>query len=239
MKELIKKNRLKVNEELRSAERRRFFSPASYGGYQVTVPLILEYAHGELIDIGCGDMPFKDIIRGKVTLYDSLDIERRVSDVKYVGDIQNMDIIEDCRYDSAVCLEVIEHVQNPFQAVAEIYRILKKGGILILSVPHLSRLHEEPNDFFRYTKYGLQSLLEGAGFKVLKITPQGGIFSFIGHQFSTIFVCMFWHIPIIKKIVFLMNKWFCVKVCYLLDKMFDDKKIFALGYTCVAQKRVT
>jgi SAM-dependent methyltransferase len=237
MKELLRRNRQKVNEDLRSAEQRKFFSPTTYSAYQVTTPAILAYAHGKLIDIGCGDMPYKDLILDKVTQYDTLDIERRVAEVKFVCDIQNMDIISDNSYDSAVCLEVLEHVQNPFQAIAEVHRILKKGGMLILSVPHLSRLHEEPNDFFRYTKYGIQFLLEDAGFKVLKITERAGIFSFLGHQFSTVFVCLLWHIPIIKRIVFFVNKWLCVKPCYLLDKIFDKKKIFALGYTCVAQKR--
>ncbi len=234
---LLERNRLRVNKELRSAKQRRFFSPATYSDYQVKVPALLAYASGRLIDIGCGDMQYKELIPDKVTQYDSLDIERRVAEVNFVGDIQNMNMIGNNSYDSAVCFEVLEHVQNPFRAIAEINRILKKGGILILSVPHLARLHEEPNDFFRYTKYGLTSLLENAGLEVLEITPQGGIFSFLGHQFSTIFVCLFWHIPIIKRIVFFINKWLCLKPCCLLDKVFDKEKIFALGYICVAQKR--
>ena len=237
MGKLLKRNRQKVNEELRSVEQRKFFSPANYNDYQLTVSAIAAYAHGRLIDIGCGDMAYKDVILDKVTQYDTFDVERRVAEVKFLGDIHNMDTISDSDYDCVLCLEVLEHVRNPFQAVAEVHRILKMGGTLILSVPHLSRLHEEPNDFFRYTKYGLQSLLDDAGFEVLQITPRGGIFSFLGHQLSTIFVCSFWHIPMIKRIVFFVNKWLCVKSCYLLDEVFDRRKIFALGYTCVGQKR--
>ena len=236
MKGLLQRNRLKVNEELRSAEQRRFFSPATYSGYQAIAPAIRRYVRGKFIDIGCGDMPYKNLILDEVTQYDTLDIERRVQEVKFIGDIQDMNIISDNSYDSAMCLAVLEHVQNPFRAIVEIHRILKKGGVLILSVPHLSRLHEEPKDFFRYTKYGLQFLLESAGFNILGITPEAGIFSFLGHQFSTIFVCLFWHIPILKRIVFFVNQWLCVRLCYLLDKVFDKRKIFALGYTCVAQK---
>lgn len=236
MKSLLEKNRVKINKELRDIEKRKFFSPITYNSYQTVAPAILSYAYGKLIDIGCGDMPYKDLILGKVTQYDTFDVEKRVQEVKFVGDIQSMDAINDNSYDSAVCLEVLEHVRDPFRAIAEIRRILKKNGVLILSVPHLSRLHEEPNDFFRYTKYGVQSLLKNAGFEIVELTPQGGIFSFLGHQFSTIFVCLFWHIPIIKKLVFFINKWFCVKPCYLLDKCFDKKKILASGYTCVAKK---
>lgn len=237
MKKLLRKNRLKFNQELRTAEERKYFSPATYSTYQVTTPIILRYAYGKLIDIGCGDMPYKDLLVDKVNQYDTLDIERRAPGVKFVSDIHNINIINDNSYDSAICLEVLEYVRNPFQALAEVKRILKKNGILILSAPHLSRLHEEPNDFFRYTKYGLQSLLEETGFEVLEIIPRAGLFSFLGHQLSTALICLFWHIPIIKHLVFFINKWFCIKPCYLLDRVFDQRKTFALGYTCVARKR--
>jgi hypothetical protein len=109
----------------------------------------------------------------------------------------------------------------------------------VLSVPHLSRLHEEPNDFFRYTRYGLQALLESAGFRVLAITPRGGLFCFLGllgHQFSSLFVCLFWHVPVLKHVVYLLNTFCCVLPCYFLDRILDSRKVFALFYTFVAQK---
>jgi SAM-dependent methyltransferase len=232
---ILNKNRLRINKELDTIERRRFFSPAIYGLYKTVLPEILKYVNGKFIDIGCGDMPYRDLIMNRVHQYDSVDIERRIPDVKFVADVQDMDIIKNKSYDSGICLEVLEHTQNFFQALREIHRILKVDAILIFSVPHLSRLHEEPNDFYRYTKHGLKFLFDETDFKTLKITPYGGLFSFLGHQVSTFFLCSCWHIPIIKNIVFFINKWFCVKSCYLLDKIFDKKKIFALGYVCVVQ----
>ena len=95
MKELLRKNRLRFNQELRAAEQRRYFSPATYSTYQVTAPIILKYAYGKLIDIGCGDMPYKDLILHKITQYDTHDIERRAPGVKFVCDIHNMNIITD------------------------------------------------------------------------------------------------------------------------------------------------
>jgi len=237
LEDLLKRNRKRLNEEIRGHERRRFFSPAIYSADQLITSAILTHARGRIIDIGCGDMPYKDIIQRKATRYDTLDVERRAPGVKYISDIHDMSVIHDGSYDTVVCFSVLEHVQNPFQAVSEICRILKKGGTLILSVPHLSRLHEEPNDFFRYTKYGLHALLESVGFEVLEIVPTGGLFSFLGHQFSTVFVCSLWHIPVIKRIVFSINKWLCVKPCYWLDRAFDRRKFFALGYLCVAVKK--
>jgi SAM-dependent methyltransferase len=236
MRELLERNRLRINEELASHDSRKYFSTATYADSIVTIPALRAHLHGKLIDIGCGDMPFKALIEELVIQYDSIDIERRVSDVKYVGNIQDMNMIDNDRYDSALCLEVLEHVQDPFKAISEIHRILKKGGKLVCSVPHLSRLHEEPNDYYRYTKYGLRYLFENSGFHVISIEPSGGIFCFLGHQISTLFLCPIWHIPFVKDIAFWINKWIFVKGLFTLDKLFDKKKVFALGYTCVVEK---
>ena len=236
MSGLLRKNRNRINEELNTCHKRRFFTPLTYGAYSVTVPAIINYAGGKLLDIGCGDMPYKDVIMSKVSCYDTFDVEKRTEGVTFIGDIQNMAMISDGSYDSAVCFEVLEHIQHPAKALSEIFRILKPGAHLILSIPHLSRLHEEPNDYFRYTKYGIRLLLENAGFKIIEINVRGGIFSFLGHQFSTLFVCLFWHIPVIKHIVFFINKWLCVRFCNFIDKTFDKNHILACGYTCVAQK---
>ncbi len=237
MRELLKRNRLRINAELASYEARKHFSPSCYAHSVVTLSALLMHVHGKCLDIGCGDMPFKALIERQISQYDSIDVERRIAEVKYVGDIQNMDMINNDSYDSALCLEVLEHVPNPVKAISEMHRILKKGAKLICSVPHLSRLHEEPHDYYRYTKYGLRYLFENAGFRVISIEPTGGILCFLGHQFSTLFLVPLWHIPLLKNIAFWINKWLIVKGFYTCDKLFDQSKLFALGYTCVVEKQ--
>jgi SAM-dependent methyltransferase len=236
MLELIKRNRIFLNSYLQDIEKRRLFSPALYGSYFFVTRALRSYVFGLFLDVGCGDMPYRQIILEKARSYDGLDIEKRSPDIRFIGDIQNMQMISDQSYDSSVCLEVLEHVTNPFRAVEEIFRILKPGGVLVLSTPHLSRLHEEPHDYFRYTIYGLKYILESTGFEVLKVEPEGGLFSFLGHQFATLFVLPFWGIPVLREVVFYINQWICVKPCSLLDHLLDRRKIFALGYVCVARK---
>ncbi len=236
LRELLKKNRQKCRAELNTVKKRSHFSPLGYSVYKVVPPAILEYAYGKVIDVGCGDMVYKSVILRKVSEYDTMDKIKRLPEVKFEGDVQDMNFISDESYDTVISTLVLVHVQYAFREVAVLHRILKKAGVLIISVPMLSRLHDEPYDFFRFTKYGFRFLLEDAGFKILKIMPEAGIFSFLGHQFSTIFVCLFWHIPILKNIVFFINKWICVMPCYLLDKIFDKEKTLACGYTCVARK---
>ncbi len=143
-------------------------------------------------------MPFKVQISESGSVYDTLDVEARTDGVKYIGSVLDMHMISDDTYDTAICLEVLEHVPQPFKATKEINRILKTNGIFIMSVPHLSRLHEQPHDYYRYTKYGIRAMLEDSGFEIQEMQVCGGIFCFLGHQFSTILLCCFFHIPILK-----------------------------------------
>lgn len=235
MNNLLKQNRIKINKEL-DFHARKYFSPSIYADSLITIPLIVKYISGKCIDIGCGDMPFKPLIEKQVNQYDTLDIEKRTLNVTYIADICNMDIIKNTTYDSAICLQVLEHVADPFKAMREINRILKKGSILVCSAPHLSRLHEEPHDYYRYTKYGLEYLFKSSGFRIISITPTGGLFCFLGHQISSIILLPVWHIPILKDIAFWLNKWVIVKFSILLDRLLDKQKIFALGYSCVVEK---
>ena len=69
---------------------------------------------------------------------------------------------------------MLEHLEEPENAIRECYRVMKTGGYAIYSVPFIWHLHEEPRDFFRYSKYGLQYLFEKVGFEVIEIRPLSG-----------------------------------------------------------------
>ena len=64
---------------------------------------------------------------------------------------------DDNSFDAIVSDQVLEHVNgNPFDAVRETFRILKPGGIALHTTCMLNPIHMAPNDFFRFTRYGLQ-----------------------------------------------------------------------------------
>jgi SAM-dependent methyltransferase len=233
----IRENRQRINRDLADADRRKLFSPVEYAFYRVMAPALSEYARGKVIDVGCGDMPYKSVIVAHATEYDTIDVERRVPEVKFVGDVHDMKVLADETYDSAVCLDVLEHVHDPLRALGEIRRVLKRDGRLLLSVPHLSRLHEEPHDYFRYTKYGLSSLFDRAGFEVLSIVPSGGLFCFLGHQVSVAVLGSVWHLAGVKQLAFFLNQWLCVRPCFALDELLDPNKLFAQSYVAIATKR--
>ncbi len=84
-------------------------------------------------------------------------------DEKYLpdllGDICTYDFGERS-FDVIVLSEVLEHVHSPQLAIRNIYQVLSQGGRLILTVPFIFPIHERPRDYFRYTRYGLELLLQ-------------------------------------------------------------------------------
>ncbi len=233
---LLARNRQRLNHDLPSYRQRRYFSPAAYSTDRLIETAVRRYARGALLDVGCGDMPYRELIAPLVERYDTLDCAPRAEGVTFISDAQAMTMIADAAYDTALCLSVIEHLPDPSAALSEIARALKPGGRLILSAPHLSRLHEEPHDYYRFTCYGLRHLLEQAGFEVIEIVPAGGLFSFLGHQAATVALCTLWHVPVVKWIVYYLLKWLWVLPCAWLDRALDRRKVLALGYVAIAKK---
>lgn len=76
------------------------------------------------------------------------------------------------QFDSVVCLEVLEYVWTAEEALAEISRVLKPNGTLILSTPFLHRV-DAPDDYWRFTEPALRSMLDKTGFDVLRWFAQG------------------------------------------------------------------
>lgn len=93
-------------------------------------------------------------------LIDTFDIDPQ-STAKYIGDIcQYNSFILDETYDYIVCTEVLEHTLQPFNAVKEMWRILKPQGFLFISTPFNFRIHGPLPDCWRFTEHGLRALLQ-------------------------------------------------------------------------------
>lgn len=77
-----------------------------------------------------------------------------------VGDIHNLPLADNSQ-DAIICIAVLEHIENPFKAMAEMYRVLKPGGYCFIYVPFLFYYHAEKDyygDFWRYTPDSLKHL---------------------------------------------------------------------------------
>jgi SAM-dependent methyltransferase len=73
--------------------------------------------------------------------------------------------------DAVVMCELLEHLAEPRRTVAEAYRALRDGGVVVGSVPFIMPVHNDPSDYYRYTADGLNLLLRP--FSTVKVVPHG------------------------------------------------------------------
>lgn len=80
---------------------------------------------------------------------------------------------EENRFDACLALSLLEHLKEPELAMAEIRRVVKPSGLVLVQVPFAFPIHGYPNDFWRWTEEGLKLFLEKHGFEVIETTLNG------------------------------------------------------------------
>lgn len=124
---------------------------------------------GRTLDIGCGTKPYAHLYGS--TEYVGLEIDTprnrssKNADHFYDG---NAFPFGGAEFDSIVANEVFEHVFNPDQFLAEVVRVLKPGGMMLMTLPFVWDEHEQPHDFARYSSFGIRSLLERHGLEIIE-----------------------------------------------------------------------
>ncbi|VEP13231.1 conserved hypothetical protein [Hyella patelloides LEGE 07179] len=137
------------------------------------------YLHGHLVDLGCGNVPYYEWYKDRVDKVTCIDWPQSNHEAKYVDVFANLNQslpLEDSSVDCVFSTSVLEHISEPLVLLKEISRILKQDGYLILSVPFLYHLHEEPFDYYRYTPHGLKHLAEKASLEVVLLKHFGNGF---------------------------------------------------------------
>jgi SAM-dependent methyltransferase len=130
---------------------------------------------GRLMDFGCGSKPYRSLFN--VQEYIGIDFENpghphinEQIDVFYDG--KSIPFGNET-FDAVFSSEVFEHVFNLDDVLKEINRVVRVGGKMLVTCPFSICEHEVPNDFARYSSYGLRSLLERNGFEVLEQDKTG------------------------------------------------------------------
>lgn len=148
----------------------------------------LSTIQGTVLDVGCGEMPFRSLMPDGV-YYTGLDVPaatsfgmRSHSNIVFFDGI-NIPFADFC-YDTLLCTEVLEHAIEPDSLVSEMYRVLKKDGILLVTVPFSARVHHAPYDFHRFTKFRLALMF--SKFKNVKIIERGNDITSVSNKLIVI-----------------------------------------------------
>lgn len=162
------------------------------------VAALAEHARGRMLDVGVGERPWGRIFAGKVERYLGLEyppvadnlspgiwraMHRLRGVVDVFGDAGRLPFA-DRSCDTLLAVELLEHVRDPDDAVAEFERVLAADGRLLVTVPFVAPRHQLPFDFRRYTPEGLRELLARHGFEVVELTARGNSATALGSMLA-------------------------------------------------------
>jgi SAM-dependent methyltransferase len=154
--------------------------------------LPLSSCRGRVLDVGAGEAPWRDLLPAGVE-YVGVDADlsgefgmRHQSNITYY-DGKRLPYDEGS-FDHVLCTEVLEHVSDPVAFLADLKRVLRQEGTLILTVPWSARLHHLPYDYTRFTRFGLIALLDMAGFSVVNIEERGNDIAVIANKLLVLMI---------------------------------------------------
>lgn len=198
-----------------------------------------EYASDKkTLDVGCGNNIYGNLFPNRTTL----DIEARPNvRVDIVADAHNMHMVEDESFDIVLCAEVLEHLHTPEKAIAELHRVLKPGGLLLLTTRFIFPLHDTPHDYYRYTKYGLRHLLDAFEIETLReeantIETLAVLQQRIGFQCDTLWLKPFKLLWFVNALVLRRFGWLLTKEYGDIGHKKEEENILSSGYFVAAKK---
>lgn len=190
----------------------------------------------KIIDIGSGNSSYNRFFPNRI----SVDIDPlRKPDI--IADAHNLPF-QDGEVEAILSTDVFEHLKDPVKAVSEMKRVLKKGGKIIFCTRFIFPIHDSPNDFWRFTRYGLLELFKD--FEIIELEPETTDFSTIAILFQRIGYQTRLRLNKIAKFKLFFFAWFFTHLNWLILEEYGDigRKhkeigILASGYYMVAKKR--
>jgi SAM-dependent methyltransferase len=203
-------------------------------------PMIKKYATGILADIGCGDVPYyhfyKDLVEDNICIdWENSSLE--LSFLDHHADLNKpLTFLESNSFDTVLSTDVLEHIHEPALLFSEMTRILKSNGHLILAVPFLYWIHDNPHDYHRYTHFMLREFCKKNNLEVVELEAYGGlpeiIFDLIykGYGYFNLPLKSFFY-PCFNFLGRFMSKRGFVKRMSI-----NSRPTFPMGYILVARK---
>lgn len=199
---------------------------------------IKQFAKGRLIDLGCGKVPLFEVYRDYADEIICVDWENTLHQNQFVDfecDLNEHLPFIDGEFDTIILSDVLEHIQKPDQLWAEMARILRMDGHIIMNVPFYYWIHEAPYDFYRYTEFALRRFAESNGFQVEVLNPVGGSPEIL----ADILAKNLYYIPVFGKFVAMVVQGlalFFIRTKFGISISKRTNRVFPLGYFMVARR---
>ncbi len=155
----------------------RRFLDLQAGSIWKDLSLELPYMQGHVLDVGCGAQIYRPLLPVNIKY---LGIDTKDADDRFGYNIPDTIYFDgdtwpvtDSSVDYVLSTEVLEHIIEPESFLKEVFRCLRPGGRLILTVPFSARWHYIPHDYWRFTPSGLDILLREAGFSNIEVWARG------------------------------------------------------------------
>jgi len=201
---------------------------------------IKKHVKGKLLDLGCGKVPLYEVYRDFVSENICADWEKSPHKNEYLDATINLNLNKnldfyDAEFDTIILSDVLEHLRYPETIIKEMYRIINDKGKILINVPFYYWLHEEPDDYFRYTRYALESMLKESGFEIIELNALGGAPEILADITAKNILVL----PFIGKIISSLIQsftWYFIKT--RLGKKISrlTSRKFPIGYYLIAQK---
>ena len=192
---------------------------------------------GEVLDVGAGERKRYAEFFGQAKKYLTMDINPE-NNPDIVGRAEKIPLGDDS-VDSIVCTQVLGDVFKLGRAIKEFSRVLRRNGILLLTESLAGEMHDEPHDYWRFTKFSLKKLLERNNFKIIAVDQRGGFFSTVA-QIKIRYLLDRWHLYDHKIIGRIFNYFFLFygRGMIMLDGLDSSRanRKHALGWCVVAKK---
>jgi SAM-dependent methyltransferase len=136
------------------------------------------YAKGKLLDLGCGKVPLFEAYSKRVSDITCVDWSASLHRNEFIDvecDLSNPLPFPDGSFDTIILSDVLEHIADPMQLCIEMARVLARNGALIMNVPFMYWLHEQPHDYYRYTEFALRRFATSAGLTPIELKATGGV----------------------------------------------------------------
>jgi SAM-dependent methyltransferase len=156
-----------------------------------------------------------------------------------VADAHNLPFKEE-KFDSVVSTQVFGDLREPYVALRECCRVLKKGGAILLTESQTSELNDEPHDYWRFTRFAFEQLFRRCGFSMVATMQRGGFFTALAQQIIRYCIDRFdlyqhrvmgrvlnWPLKIMGRSLMLLDR---------LDRSMANRK-HTIGWCVVARKQ--